>query len=103
MTISNPGGSDTFSSISGTHLSGRGNSDVVSLLGVNGTTTNFPRIICNQFRFLTTISFRSLGVTELTPNSFVDCTRLEFIDLGERNIFNSLLIRSKEMLGLILR
>lgn len=82
MEIWNSVGSDMFTSIDGRHMSGRTNSDVVSLLGVTGTTRIFPSIICRSFTNLATITFRSMQVETLTTNSFVDCRRLEFIDLG---------------------
>lgn len=86
MNIDNPNGYDAFTSISGTHVSGKTNADVTQLSVAGITSTNFPRIICNTFPNLLTIHFPYVGVTSISDFSFAGCSRLDFLDLYGNSI-----------------
>lgn len=81
LTINNPTGYDSFTSIAGTHVPGKSNADVTHLSTSGITSSNFPRIICDSFPNLLVIHFTNLGKNVIEDTAFANCARLESLDL----------------------
>lgn len=79
MTINNPLGSDDFTVIDGTN--GYNKADVKIIRGYSGSSSNFPKIICESFPNVQQIYFESKGLKTLTGNSFLGCTQLEKLEI----------------------
>lgn len=89
LTISNANGFNSFTAISGAHLSGYNNARVEVLYKVSGLTTNVPRIICDTFPNLVSVDLHNAGLTSVDDNAFRGCTRITQLDLWE-NYINSI-------------
>jgi hypothetical protein len=85
MSINNPNGFDSFSSIGGEHLPGWSDSSVWDVIFTSGISTNFPQIICQRFSSLQVIdaSF-PLQLTTLSASSFSGCMGLQRLVLNGR-------------------
>lgn len=81
MIVNNPNGFDGFPHISGEHLEGRSNNDVIDIKVTSGTSPIIPQIICQQFQALRrfVIGDSQIGVRTISENSFKDCPWLDVI------------------------
>ncbi|KAL7043461.1 hypothetical protein ACKWTF_001519 [Chironomus riparius] len=87
LLIQNPTGFNNFTEIRGTHLPGRGNEHVTSVLRVSSSiSTNIPSIICNSFINARDIDLFSIGIERINEDSFRNCTSLTNLNLGGNNI-----------------
>jgi len=87
LTIQNPNGLNNFTSIGGTHMSGRTNNDVQSIIRVFGSnTTNVPSIICDKFQSVTLIILHVSGIQTIDEKSFKKCKKLLYLNLEVNSI-----------------
>lgn len=73
--------------IHGTHLEGKSNIDVHSLIILNHQIKNFPRYLCNFFPNLKSISVISCGLQRLTKSDLIGCERIQKLMLNGNDIF----------------
>ncbi len=76
LTIHNPNGLNNFTEIDGIHQDGLVNDDVTVLRGVNGVSTNIPKIICDTFPNLLLFEFINTVASEIDDSSFEKCSQL---------------------------
>lgn len=81
FTISNPDGFDEFEGVEGTHIEGMSDLNVTAATRISGNSTIVPRIFCNLFPNLRTLTLQSMGVQSLTNNPFGSCTNLAWLRL----------------------
>lgn len=87
LHLTNPNGLDNFAAITGTHLAGFGNDDVVKVeRNVASYTTNIPTIICDTFRNLKIFDFSQDFIAEISATSLRSCSALEVVELYQNNI-----------------
>lgn len=86
LVLNNPQGFDNFTTIGGTHLPGKNDSDVVEIYSYNGTTRNFPSIICEKFPNLVQISVTGVGIRNVSERSFAGCTKATYIGLDSNSL-----------------
>lgn len=82
MTFNNPTGFDEFTEVTGVHLPGFTNDQVVDLFATSGVTANFPQIICQQFRNLEQAILSVPSLTTVSENAFRNCANLRAISIG---------------------
>ncbi|CAG9798446.1 unnamed protein product [Chironomus riparius] len=85
LTIQNPNGFNNFTSIGGTHLTGKTDNDV-QYISSSGSTTNVPSIICDTFPNLLKIEFGSNGIQIIDEKAFKNCTKLKNLWLQSNRI-----------------
>ena len=76
LIIHNPYGLNNFTEISGDHLDGKSDSDVVEVSIHRSITTNIPAIICEKFNNIQHARFESSGIERIDDYSFVQCKNL---------------------------
>lgn len=81
LTITNPDGFDEFESVEGSHMEGMSDLNVTSVTRISGNSTIVPRIFCNLFSNLRTLTLSAMGIQNLTNNPFGACSNLEFLRL----------------------
>lgn len=87
LFITNPNGLDTFTSVTGTHVAGFGNADVVRIVrNVASYTTIIPSIICNTFPNLASFDFHNDFIASINDNSLRGCTNLHMLSLSWNEI-----------------
>jgi len=86
LTISNPNNFNSFTQITGNHLSGYSNARVGHLARVGGITSNTPRIICDTFPNLVQVDLHNTGMLEVDDNAFRGCSLITQLDLWENRI-----------------
>lgn len=80
LSIDNPDGLNTFTDITGDHLFGLSDVDVLYVTTSIANTFNFPSIVCEKFTSLKWMYFASAGLDRLDDYSFRNCQNL--IELG---------------------
>lgn len=81
LTANNPGGWNNYTTISGTHISGFSDNDVLVVNTLTGSNTlNVPAIICEKFRRLETVHLQSAGVKRIDSYSFEMCNNLVMLN-----------------------
>lgn len=110
MTINNPNGFDSFTEISGEHVSGWTDTSVSDVIITSGVTPIIPQVICQKFPQLSRFNAANfpVGIQMLSETSFSGCASLQSVRLhGEitsihPSVFvNNLSLRHIE-LGLVL-
>ena len=87
LTIINPNGFNNFTTIDGTHLFLRTDSDVRYITGSSESySLNIPSIICEKFSNTLTIEFLEMGVQRVDEDSFINCKNLSYLDLKNNKI-----------------
>lgn len=88
LTILNPNGLNNFNGISGTHLAGKTDLDVIAIMfyKTGSNSTNFPSIICQKFPNLLRIVLNSFGLQSIDDYSFRSCKNLQYIQLRHNKI-----------------
>lgn len=89
MSINNPNGLNNFTEISGTHLTGYTNADVIFIYTVTDigcTSSNIPRIILNTFPNVERVYVTNCGVTGIDDETFAGCSQITWLELGLNNI-----------------
>lgn len=85
LSISNPGGFNNFTGISGDHIFGFSDQDVVFVNATFGTSANIPSIICEKFRNLQRIRVSDIGVNRI-DDSLRSCRNLRTLSLWLKNV-----------------
>lgn len=107
LTLENSDGLDNFSSISGYHIDGRTDSDVISVHFEVGNSPIIPQIICQQFPEIVYIIIRedNFGLQRLTELSFASCVNLFWVEIRNNYITEvtpGTLINNVDLYGFVL-
>lgn len=86
LTIFNILGSNSFTSINGTHLQGRSDADVNTVMIFDGETANIPSIFCSQFPNLQRFDLGIAFINTLSGDPFAQCSELNFVNLWQNYI-----------------
>ncbi|KAL7043562.1 hypothetical protein ACKWTF_001572 [Chironomus riparius] len=87
LLLYNPTGAYNFSRISGTHLPGKTNEDVRTILRISDSnSTNVPSIICDAFKNAIWIELNTMGIEYFDENTFQNCKKLEHLNLNYNKI-----------------
>jgi Leucine-rich repeat (LRR) protein len=86
LDISNPNGRDDFETISGQHLSGFGNADVLTVSAYVQNTQNVPSVICRQFPNLESLIMIYSEIQDVTADAFSECRHLVYLNLNHNAI-----------------
>lgn len=78
LTIANPEGLETITTITGQHLEGQNDEDVTYIYRYAGTTANLPTIICTQFPNLRNLDLTSARIERVAENAISGCPSLSF-------------------------
>lgn len=82
LTIDNPNGFDDFTEIGGTHMEGKTDDDVLQIEIRSGTSSIIPRIVCDSFKFIDSITMKgNRGIQRYTENTLSGCINLKDIYL----------------------
>ncbi|XP_070497778.1 uncharacterized protein [Chironomus tepperi] len=81
LSVLDPWGTANFMTIPGTHLTGRTNDDVTSVMAVDQDSRPVPSAICIQFRNLTDLSIYRSRIAHLGMSSFANCRNLRVLML----------------------
>lgn len=87
LTIENSQGLDNFSSISGSHLEGYSDSQVVEVRIDSANSTIFPQIICQQFSNIAFVIIdKDINLQHITELSFASCHNLFWLEFRRNSI-----------------
>ena len=73
-------------SISGTHITGHQDTDVVAVKFVNSTLSKIPSTIFRKFTNLARLSVKQVGLLKLDNNTFEECGKLKVFDASLNEI-----------------
>lgn len=91
LKIYNPNGFDNFTDISGEHLLGKTDDDVLHISAyITSETPIIPSIICEKYKNLIRISFSMTGLSKIDENSLKNCAKLTSLDIYPENIVDGL-------------
>lgn len=83
LTIINPNRLNNFQDISGVHISGKTDSDVVyANFNSASNSTNIPSIICAKFKNLENLGFDNDCVKEINDYYFTNCKNFKYLSFG---------------------
>lgn len=89
LTIFNPNGLNNFTTIDGDHLGNRIDMDVRNVVATNTSrSSNIPRIICDRFRFLDSMTLTQIFITEINADAFTNCSWLRGLGLDSNLIMS---------------
>lgn len=87
LTIDNPDGLNNYAGISGTHVAGFSDVDVLYVYNTVGSISrNVPMIICKQFTRLRRVYLQSAGIQRIDDSSFRNCANLEYLSFFNNSL-----------------
>jgi len=87
LLLYNPSGTYNFSRISGTHLPGKTDEDVLYIESTSDSnSTNVPSIICDTFINTIGFSISSIGIEYIDKSTFKNCKKVEWLNFKYNKI-----------------
>jgi len=82
ISVYNPNGFNNFTTINGTHLTGKNDENVLNVYSFAASNTkNIPSIICEKFINIQKIELNQNGIRTINEYSFKNCQKLYYLDL----------------------